>query len=189
MNCRIYEAGRAGSNHAWNDFQVPQSASCFRVTTLGSKRVAHESAVVNGLAGLKLSFPMDSIRILIVDDHAIFRRSLRLLLSSRSDWVVCGEAVDGLDAVEKAKSLHPDVVLMDISMPRMNGIEATRTIRQEVPRSKIIVISQNDPTIASRLAAEIGAGGFVAKTDLYPDLLTLIDRVAEDRKYEEADHE
>lgn len=154
--------------------------------------MARESGVdqdpVNALERLKLPFPMDSMRILIVDDHEAIRRSLRLLLSSRGDWVVCGEAVDGLDAIEKAKSLHPNIVLMDISMPRMNGIEATRIIRQEVPESKIIVVSQNEPEIVSRQAAEIGARGFVAKTDLSRDLLAVIDCVAEGREYEEGDH-
>ena len=64
-------------------------------------------------------------QILIVDDHEVVRRGLRSLLSSRPEWIICGEAVDGLDAVEKAKTLRPAVVLMDISMPRMNGLDAT----------------------------------------------------------------
>jgi len=71
---------------------------------------------------------MGSLRILIVDDHEIVRRGVRTLLSSRRDWVVCGEAEDGLEAVEKAKILRPDLVLMDIYMPRMDGVEATRII-------------------------------------------------------------
>lgn len=128
------------------------------------------------------------MRILIVDDHEAVRRSLRLLLSSRTDWVVCGEAVDGRDAVEKAKELRPDIVLMDISMPRMNGIEASRTIRQEVPESKIIVISQNELSIVSRQAADIGVRSFVAKIDLSRDLVAVIDSVAERRGYEEGDN-
>src|SRR5579864_8771823 len=74
-------------------------------------------------------------QILIVDDHAFVRRGLRALLSTRPEWSVCGEAADGLEAVEKAKALRPDVVLMDISMPRMSGIEASRIIRREVPES------------------------------------------------------
>ena len=75
-------------------------------------------------------------QILIVDDHVYVRRGVRSLLSSRPEWKVCGEAVDGVEAVEKAKALRPDVVLMDISMPRMNGVEASRIIRREVPESK-----------------------------------------------------
>src|SRR2546430_3268188 len=90
---------------------------------------------------------MGSLCILIVDDYETVRGGVRSLLSSRRDWVVCGEAEDGLEAVEKAKSLRPDVVLMDISMPRMNGVEATRIIRREVPESKVIIVSQNDPAV------------------------------------------
>jgi CheY-like chemotaxis protein len=65
-------------------------------------------------------------RILIVDDHEVVRRGIRTLLSARSDWEICGEAADGQEAIEKAKALHPEVVLMDIFMPRMNGLDATR---------------------------------------------------------------
>src|ERR1700674_189738 len=100
---------------------------------------------------------MGPLRILIADDHEAVRRGLRSLLSSRADWSICGEAEDGLEAVEKAKALRPDVVLMDISMPRMDGVQATRIIRQEVPESEVIVISQNDPTIVRRQAAEMDA--------------------------------
>jgi YesN/AraC family two-component response regulator len=80
-----------------------------------------------------------SVRILIVDDNETVRRGLRSFLSSRKDFSICGEAADGLDAIEKAKSLHPDVVLMDITMPRMSGLDATRIIRRELPESKIII--------------------------------------------------
>src|SRR5260370_15217315 len=118
---------------------------------------------------------MGSLRILIVDDQEAVRRGVRSLLSSRRDWVVCGEAGDGFEAVEKAKSLRPDVVLMDISMPRMDGVEATRIIRREVPESKVIIVSQNDPTMVSRQVAEIGAGGDVNKADLCADLLLPVD--------------
>src|ERR1700719_649711 len=124
---------------------------------------------------------MGSLRILIVDDHETVRRGVRALLSSRRDWVVCGEAGDGFEAVEKAKSLRPDVVLMDISMPRMDGVEATRIIRREVPESKIIIVSQNDPIVASSQAAEIDAGGYVNKADLARDLLPAVESLVAGR--------
>jgi PAS domain S-box-containing protein len=129
---------------------------------------------------------MGSLRILIVDDHETVRRGVRALLSSRRDWVVCGEAGDGFEAVEKAKSLRPDVVLMDISMPRMDGVEATRIIRREVPESKIIIVSQNDPVVASSQAAEIDAGGYVNKADLARDLLPALESLLADRNGEKA---
>ncbi len=132
---------------------------------------------------------MGSLRILIVDDHETVRRGVRDLLSSRRDWVVCGEAGDGFEAVEKAKSLRPDVVLMDISMPRMNGVEATKIIRREVPESKVIIVSQNDPAVVSRQAAEIGAGGYVNKADLARDLLPAVECVVADRGGEKTESE
>ena len=127
---------------------------------------------------------MGSLRILIVDDHETVRRGVRTLLSSRRDWVVCGEAGDGLEAVEKAKKLRPDVVLMDISMPRMDGVEATKIIRREVPESIVIIVSQNDPAVVSSQAAEIGAAGYVNKDDLARDLLPAVDNVVVDRRGE-----
>lgn len=123
-------------------------------------------------------------QILIVDDHDFVRRGLRALLATRSEWAVCGEASDGLEAVEKAKALRPDVVLMDISMPRMNGLEASRIIRREVPESKIIIVSQNEPGLACRQSKEIGATAYVAKCDLAQDLLGVLDRVLDRRQAE-----
>src|ERR1700686_1990623 len=127
---------------------------------------------------------MGSLRILIVDDHETARRGVRSLLSSHRDWVVCGEAGDGLEAVEKAKSLRPDIVLMDIAMPRMDGVEATKVLRREMPESKVIIISQNDPTAVSRQVAEIDACGYVDKADLARDLLPALESLVADRSGE-----
>ncbi len=115
-------------------------------------------------------------QILIVDDHEIVRRGLRSLLCSRPEWQICGEAADGLEAVEKAKLLRPAVVLMDISMPRMDGLKATRIIRRDLPESKVIIISQNDPVVARRQAEEVGASAYVSKSDLSRRLLPTISR-------------
>jgi PAS domain S-box-containing protein len=115
--------------------------------------------------------------ILIVDDHQVVRRGLRALLSSRPNWHICGEASDGIEGVEKARTLRPAVVLMDISMPRMNGIEATRIIRRDLPEAKVIIISQNDPAIARRQAQEVDAAAYIAKSDLAHQLLPTLDRI------------
>ena len=120
---------------------------------------------------------MDSLRILLVDDHEPVRRGVRSLLSSHSDWLVCGEAVDGLDAIEKAKALRPNVVLMDISMPRMNGLDATQILRRDMPDSKIVIVSQNDSAIACRQATEVDAAAYVAKSSLSDDLVPTIEKV------------
>jgi len=120
------------------------------------------------------------VRLLIVDDHAAVRRGIRSLLALRADWSVCGEAADGIEAVEMAQRLRPDVVLMDLSMPRMNGVEATRLIRSELPSAQIILVSQNEPSLAGRHAAELGARGYVSKATLERDLLPTIASVIEE---------
>jgi PAS domain S-box-containing protein len=115
-------------------------------------------------------------RILIVDDHEIVRKGLRSLISTRPGWTVCAEAANGLEGVEKARALRPDVVLMDIAMPEMNGLEATRIIRQDVPDSKVIIISQNEASVGRRQAKEVDAAAYIAKGDLSIDLISTLTR-------------
>jgi PAS domain S-box-containing protein len=123
-----------------------------------------------------------SLRILIVDDQQVVLQGVRSLLSSRHEWLVCGEARDGVEAVEKAKTLRPDLVLMDISMPRMDGLQATRIIHREVPESKVVLISHDDPALVARQATEVNASGYVAKSDLSRQLLPTVDRVFSETK-------
>lgn len=113
--------------------------------------------------------------ILIVDDHEAIRTGIRSLLKSRPQWHVCGEAVDGVDAVEKVRALHPDVVLMDISMPRMDGITATRVVQREAPESRVIIVSQNDPVFVRK--DNLQADGYVLKVHMHRDLVPAIERV------------
>jgi PAS domain S-box-containing protein len=121
---------------------------------------------------------LSSLRILLVDDNEAVRRGLRSFLAPRADWLLCGEAVDGFEAVEKARILRPDVVLMDISMPRMNGLDATRIIRRELPETKVVIVSQNEPTIVRRQAQEVDAAACISKSNVFQDLLPALDALA-----------
>ncbi len=108
---------------------------------------------------------MKPFRILIADDHEIVRRGLRSLLQSHEGWDVCGEAVDGLDAVEKVERLRPDLAVLDIRMPRLNGLEATRRILEQVPGIAILVLTIDESEYVFREALKSGAKGFIRKSD------------------------
>ena len=123
------------------------------------------------------------VTILIVDDHAGVRNSIRSMMDSRKEWKVCGEACNGIEAIEKATALKPDLILMDISMPRLGGLEATRIIRRDIPTTQILVISQNEATMSSRQAIEAGAWGYLSKMTLGTDLIPAIDRFSREERY------
>ncbi|HXM95930.1 MAG TPA: PAS domain S-box protein [Candidatus Dormibacteraeota bacterium] len=123
------------------------------------------------------------MRVLIVDDHEVVRQGVRSLLLSRGHLEVCGEAVDGQDAVEKAKQLKPDVIIMDISMPNLNGLEATRQIRNILPQAKIVILSQHESSEMVHQAFLAGARGYVVKTSMSEDLLVAMERAGEPESY------
>ncbi len=115
-----------------------------------------------------------SARVLIVDDHEIFRRGLRALLEPSSEWQVCGEAVDGMDAVEQCRKLKPDIVVLDVSMPRLNGLEAARLIKKEDSEAQIVIITQHDSPQIRAAAMEAGAQAFVTKSAVGNDLVSAL---------------
>ncbi len=117
---------------------------------------------------------MDRIRILVVDDHAIMRDGIRALLGLHGDIEVVGEASEGKEAVEKAQKLTPDVVIMDIAMPRMDGLEATRRIRKKNPKTKILVLTQHDNKEYILSIIKAGASGYILKRALGSELVSAI---------------
>jgi DNA-binding NarL/FixJ family response regulator len=114
------------------------------------------------------------LRILIADDSAMVRRGVITLLSSETTWEICGEASDGSEALLKARTLLPDLILLDVSMPGLNGLEVARRLRQELPQARIVVMSQYDPV--HLLAGVMAAGGDACldKSRLAADLVDSI---------------
>jgi len=123
-----------------------------------------------------------SFRILIADDHEVVRRGIRSLFELRPDYEICGEAVDGHDAVAKAKQLKHDLILLDIGMPGLNGLDAARILGKELPEAAVIIVSQHEAAHMRLQALETGACGYVAKSDLARDLLTAVDRIVAIRR-------
>ncbi len=118
------------------------------------------------------------IRILIVDDHAILRTGLRVLLDAQPDMEVVGEASDGAAARAMAGYLQPDIVLLDITMPGMDGIETTQVLLQALPSAKILILTMHKNASYLRQLLELGASGYVVKDAVYSQLLTAIRSVS-----------
>ena len=124
-----------------------------------------------------------SFRILVADDHEIVRRGLCSLLQSRPDWQVCGEASDGRSAVEHAAKLKPNVVVLDIGMPGLNGLEAARQILKANPRTKILILTLYDSDHIVREVLNAGARGFLRKSDAARDLVEAVEALRRDKTY------
>ena len=118
---------------------------------------------------------MKPVRILVADDHALVRRGIRTLLENQPGWKVCAEASDGRDAVEKAKQLRPDIVILDIGMPSLNGLAAARQILQNDARQRILILTITESEQVVREVLEVGARGFVLKSDAARDLVAAVE--------------
>jgi DNA-binding NarL/FixJ family response regulator len=114
------------------------------------------------------------MRILIADDSELVRRGIGILLAEEASWKICGEASNGDEALEKAREMKPDLVLLDISMPGASGFETSRQLRQEIPETKILLISHHDATRMLETALESGADGCLDKSRLALDLVDAI---------------
>ncbi|HMH06637.1 MAG TPA: response regulator transcription factor [Terriglobales bacterium] len=118
---------------------------------------------------------MNPLRILVADDHEIVRRGLVSLLKSHAGWDVCGEAQDGRQAVDKAKELRPNIVILDIGMPNLNGLEAARQMLRDNPQSKVLILTITDADEVVRAVLDAGARGFVLKSDAARDLVAAVE--------------
>lgn len=114
------------------------------------------------------------MKILIADDNEWVRRGVTNILAPVAHWAVCGEAKDGAEAVQKATDIRPDLILLDVSMPGLNGLDVARLLREIVPAAKILMMSQHDPGILLPRAIEAGAQGCVDKSRLSTELLPTI---------------
>jgi DNA-binding NarL/FixJ family response regulator len=123
------------------------------------------------------------VRVLVVEDFEPFSRFVRSTLGNRSGFQIVGEVSDGLEAVRKAGELQPDLILLDIGLPTMNGIEAARQIRRLSPQSKIIFVTQeSDPAVVQE-ALSLGAAGYLRKMRVATDLLNALDAVLDGRQF------
>jgi DNA-binding NarL/FixJ family response regulator len=118
------------------------------------------------------------LRILVADDHELVRRGIRGVLRARRGWTVVGEAMNGLEAVEKANRLKPDVAILDISMPDLGGLQATRQIRESVPTTQVVVLTMHESDQMVRRVLDAGALGYVLKSDLATQLVKAVKSVS-----------
>ena len=126
---------------------------------------------------------MTALRILIADDHSVVRAGLRSLLESHPGWEVCAEAADGREAVEKAAKLKPHVAVLDIGMPLLNGVEATRQIRKSSPDTEILVLTMHESEDLVQQVTEAGARGYILKDDADRILIAAVDAVRNHKPY------
>jgi len=122
-------------------------------------------------------------RVLIVDDHAFIRRGVQTILHAFPEWEFCGEAENGKEAIRLAEELKPEVIIMDVSMPGLNGIEATRAIRKEQPGVKIVLLTLHESAELLRSAFRAGARGYLLKTDAEQELVKALTVVVGEGAY------
>jgi len=123
------------------------------------------------------------IRVLLADDHAMVRKGFRMILEAQADMSIVGEAGNGREALELAESLHPDVLVMDVAMPELNGIEATRRLAASSPRSRVLALSMHKDSVYVREILRAGARGYLLKDSIDSDLVNAVRAVAKGDGY------
>jgi len=123
------------------------------------------------------------IRILIADDHEMVRRGLRRTIEEREDWQVCGEARTGREAVELAQKLVPNVVILDLGMPELNGLEATRQVKKALPNAEVLIFTMHESTELTHQVLEAGARGYILKEDAGKHVAAAIEALVEHKPY------
>src|SRR5438093_7909965 len=126
---------------------------------------------------------MTQLRIMIVDDHAVVRRGVRALLESHPGWEVSGEATTGREALDLARRLQPDIVVMDLSLPELNGLDATRQILKESPRTEVLVLTMHQSEELARNALQAGARGYVLKSDADENLIAAVESLRQHKPF------
>lgn len=126
---------------------------------------------------------MRTVRILLADDHEIVRHGLRRLLETQPGWKICGEAGSGREAVEKARQLKPDIVVLDHSMPELSGAEAARRILKTLPETEIAILTMHDSEQLLREVMEAGVHGYVLKSDAMCDMVAAIQALLDHKRY------
>ena len=116
-----------------------------------------------------------SLRILVADDNEEIRNGICSALETRLGWIVCGQAVDGTDAVQKAVDLKPDIVLVDVSMPGLNGFEAAGCIHEQIPNAEILIVTEHDSGTVKHIPPQPGVRGYVVKSRLEHDLIPAVE--------------
>ena len=127
--------------------------------------------------------PAHSIRVLVAEDYPPFRRALASIMQSRPGLQIICEVEDGLEAVQKAEELKPDLILLDIGLPKLNGLQAARQVLKRAPESKIIFVTQETSPELVQEALSLGAQGYVVKTRLESDLLVAVEAVLQGRQF------
>jgi DNA-binding NarL/FixJ family response regulator len=126
---------------------------------------------------------MSALRIMVADDHEVVRKGLRALLEARPGWQVCAEATDGRDVIKKVAEVKPDVIVLDIAMPNLNGLEATRQLIKSDPEAKVLILTLHDSDQVIRDVLSAGARGFLLKSDAARDLVSAVEALGQGKTY------